>query len=124
MGRLVAVTEDPNGTALNTNYSYDAFGNLTQVNQGVQQRLFTYDAMSRLKTAKNPEQINSSGSMVATTYAYDDGSNLLTETNPNGTNVLFSYDGLNRVKTKTLSVGGSFINAYDTAANGKGRMTA
>src|SRR5438132_13358303 len=66
-----------------------------------QHRYFTYDNLSRLKTAKNPEQVNTSGQQVATTYDYDDASNLLTKTSPNGTSVGFTYDGLNREKTKT-----------------------
>ncbi len=124
LGRLVKVTEAPNGQAFITAYGYDSLGNLTLVVQGVQQRIFTYDAMSRLRSAKNPEQVNTSGLMVATIYDYDDSSNLITRINPNGGTVSFSYDGMNRVKTKTLSVGGSFNYAYDTAVNGRGRLAA
>ena len=80
--------------------------------------------MSRLRTAKNPEQVNTSGLMVATIYDYDDSSNLITRINPNGGTVSFSYDGMNRVKTKTLSVGGSFNYSYDTAVNGRGRLAS
>ena len=87
-------------------------------------RQFTYDSLSRLRTAKNPEQVNAASQMVATVYTYDDSSNLITRTNPNGTTVGFTYDGLNRVMTKTLSVGGAFTYTYDTATNGKGRLTS
>ena len=106
-----------------TSYTYDARGNLIQVSQGSQQRLFTYDTLSRLKTARNPEQVNSSSVMVATQYTYDDASNLTTRTNPNGTQVSFTYDGLNRVKTKTLTTG-MWTYSYDTVTNGKGRMVS
>src|SRR6185436_13038615 len=61
---------------------------------------------------------------VATSYVYDDASNLMMRTNPNGTTVGLTYDGMNRVKTKTLSVGGTFTYAYDTAPNGKGRLVS
>ena len=55
--------------------------------------------MSRLRTAKNPEQVNTGGVMVATVYDYDDSSNLITRINPNGGTVTLTYDGMNRVKT-------------------------
>jgi RHS repeat-associated protein len=137
LGRLIRVDEpDLNGNLDNaanppqplqpTNYSYDALGNLIQVNQGGQQRSFTYDSLSRLKTAKNPEQVNASV-QVATTYDYDDASNLMSKTGPNsGASVSFAYDGLNRVKTKTLSIGGVWDYTYDTAtiSNAKGRLVS
>ena len=137
LGRLVGVDEPDASGSLDdtatppqplqpTNYTYDALGNLVQVDQGTQHRYFTYDSLSRLKTAKNPEQVNSSGTQIATQYDYDDSSNLLTRTNPNGTTVTFTYDGLNRVKTKTLSTGGQWDYTYDTAtiSNAKGRLVS
>jgi RHS repeat-associated protein len=138
LGRLIGVDEpDSSGNLDNsasppqpvqpTSYGYDALGNLIQVNQGSQQRLFTYDSLSRLKTAKNPEQVNSSGQMVETTYGYDNASNLLSKSGPNsGSSVSFTYDGLNRVKTKTLSSGGIWDYTYDTAtiSNAKGRLVS
>ncbi len=38
-----------------TTYSYDTLNNLTTVNQGSQQRDFTYSSLSRLLSAANPE---------------------------------------------------------------------
>jgi RHS repeat-associated protein len=121
IGRLKQVDElnDTGSLYASTFYAYDSRGNLTQVDQGSQQRLFTYDSLSRLKTAKNPEQV-----MVATTYDYDDASNLMTKTAPNSTSVGFTYDGLNRVKTKTLSSGGVWVYSYDVGTNFKGRMVS
>jgi RHS repeat-associated protein len=124
LGRLVKVFEDPGSSNFETDYTYDALGNLLQVDQGSQQhRFFTYDSLSRLKTATNPEQLG-----VATTYDYDDASNLTTRTNPNGasSNVTFTYDGLNRVKSKTLSSGGTWDYTYDstTISNAKGRLVS
>src|SRR5437868_10949829 len=123
LGRLARVTEDPNGSALDISYSYDPLGNLTFVSQGVQQRQFIYDPLSRLTSAKNPEQVNQSGSMVATTYLYDDDSNLRTKTNPNGSSITFTYDGVNRLSTKSLSGGPVFTFTYD-APGFKGRLTS
>lgn len=119
LGRLKQVIEDPNSLNYATTYSYDVLGNLTLVQQGAQQRQFTYDSVSRLREAYNPEQ-----QMVATVYQYDDGSNLLSRANPNGTSVSFTYDGLNRAKTKTLSTGGLWNYSYDTGTNGKGRLAS
>lgn len=118
-GRLKQVDElFENGTLYSSSfYSYDVLNNLTLVQQGVQQRQFTYDTLSRLRESYNPEQ-----QMVATVYQYDDASNLTRRTNPSGTYVDFAYDGLNRTKTKTLSTGGVWNYNYDSGTNFKGRL--
>jgi RHS repeat-associated protein len=38
--------------------------------------------------------------------------------------VTFTYDGMNRVKTKLLSTGGLWNYAYDTGTNGKGKLVS
>src|SRR5262249_38647290 len=58
IGRLASIYEDPNGQNFLTSYFYDQLGNLTLVSQGSQTRTFTYDSLSRLRTAKNPEQVD------------------------------------------------------------------
>ena len=68
---------------MRTFYSYDALGNLLRVEQRGDTtdstkwriRTFTYDSLSRLLTATNPE----SGTI---TYSYDDDGNLLQKTSP------------------------------------------
>ena len=126
LGRLKQVDELLETGALyaSTTYSYDALGNLTFVNQGAQQRQFVYDSLSRLRQAYNPEQVNASGLKIATLYQYDDASNLMLKTNPNSTTLGFTYDGLNRVTTKTLSTGGVWSYAYDVGTNYKSRMVS
>jgi RHS repeat-associated protein len=92
-----------------TNYSYDALGNLTQVNQqgdGTQAarvRTFSYDSLSRLLTANNPE----SGRI---SYQYDANGNLLQKTSPapnqTGTatqTISYCYDALNRETGRAYS---------------------
>ena len=119
LGRVHTVTL-PDGSLTTTDYSNNtvttsdasalarneslcrAQHNVTFVNQGVQQRRFVYDSLSRLREAYNPEQVNSSGVKIATFYQYDDASNLITRTNPNGTAVGFEYDGLNRLRTNSI----------------------
>jgi RHS repeat-associated protein len=126
LGRLVKVFEDPAVSNFETDYSYDALGNLVQVDQGSQHRYFGYDSLSRLKQANNPE----SGIV---NYTYNDNGNLQTKTDARGVVTTFAYDGLNRVLTRTYSgpaPGGTtpaVTYLYDTlgaALNGKGRLTS
>lgn len=103
LGRLTQVDEpDANGTLnISTTYVYDARGNLKTVNQGtLLPRQFTYDALSRLKTAFTPE----SGTI---NYNYDTSSNLISRTDARTITTNFTYDELNRVRTKTYSGSGS-----------------
>lgn len=98
LGRLLTVFEPITGGALtqNTDYDYDARGNLQHVHQGVQTRTFTYDVLSRLRTASAPE----SG---ITTYTYDAASNLKTRTDGRGIITNYDYDSLNRIIKKTYN---------------------
>lgn len=134
LGRLVRVDEPDSAGNLGsvsapvqpTKYSYDVLGKLTRVEQDTQPaRRFVYDALSRLKQAANPENgtIN---------YAYDDNGNLLTRTDARTVVTTLSYDGLNRVISKTYSGPGpggttpTVTYSYDDAAvpNSKGLLTA
>lgn len=145
-GRLTKVFE-PNGTSrspsMETDYSYDALGNLLQVNQqgtGIgavaRVRTFNYDPLSRLITASNPE----TGTICYGTRngsncvnGYDANGNLLIKTDPRGVATNYFYDALNRVSYKwyTSGGGGSLYPGspyscylYDTATNGIGRLAA
>jgi YD repeat-containing protein len=101
IGRLIRVDEPDASNNLGsttapvqpTSYAYDVFGNLTTVTQGSQMRTFTYDSLSRLRTAVNPE----SGSI---SYQYDDNGNLLVKTDARGVSAHFEYDSLSRIKRR------------------------
>jgi RHS repeat-associated protein len=118
LGRLTSVWEAPNTSGYNfeTDYQYDALGNLIcAVQKGTdttaftncasasatwRPRSFTYNALSRLITATNPE----SGTI---SYAYDNNGNVLTKTAPKpnqtGTATVvttYTYDVLNRLTSK------------------------
>jgi RHS repeat-associated protein len=111
LGRLTTVLE-PNGAAqspsMETDYTYDALGNLWSVNQwggasgssGAIARAFTYDSLSRLISATNPE----TGTV---SYSYDANGNLLSKTSPlvnatSGTQTIgYCYDVLNRLVAKS-----------------------
>ena len=142
LGRLVSVME-PNPTSntlsLETDYGYDALGNLLGVNQkGVsgtdttRTRSFTYNALSRLITATNSETGQvcygawSGGSVGGGTCqgGYDANGNLLEKTDARGIATTYTYDALNRMLSKAYS-DGTLLNCfqYDTAGtNGIGRL--
>src|SRR5437016_5305550 len=131
------------GHAYTTLYNYDALGNLVQVAQqgGTsdqskwRMRRFTYDSLSRLLTANNPES-------CTITYFYDNNSNLTQKVMPSpnqaGTathTISFGYDALNRVTGKAYSwqnsqngqlpQGTSAVSyRYDEGTNGKGHLTS
>ena len=125
--------------SLQTEYSYDTLGNLTGVNQhgtsseSSRTRSFTYDTLSRLVTAINPESgticygqwsggVPGSGSCQG---GYDGNDNLTAKTDASGMVVNFSYDGLNRVSTKTSAQDNGSTNvtySYDAGTNGVGHL--
>lgn len=145
MGRLASVCEVSGFTVLGsgatpgacgldigangflTTYTYDALSNLTSVSQGgYLPRSFTYDSLSRLECADNPEVQNIScwqspsvpfdtGSYTPGTirYGYDANSNVTSKIAPmpNQTTVsaaktvtaTMTYDALNRLLTKSYA---------------------
>jgi RHS repeat-associated protein len=128
LGRLVDVWEpDSSGNLVNeTAYSYDALNNLLQVTQKGnaassqwRTRTFTYDSLSRLLTATNPET-----GLIQWTYNND--SNVLTKKDARNITITYHYDQLHRVATtgtthaKTYSNGDAAVDYYfdQTSYNG------
>lgn len=126
LGRLVKVAEDPAGSNLVTEYQYDALDNLTRVDQwggahgstGDRVRTFTYDSLSRLLCASNPENSSAACPTTATStytpgtvgYSYDANGNLKVKTSPapNQTStatvaITYCYDALNRMTAKAYT---------------------
>jgi RHS repeat-associated protein len=157
---IVATPLSP-GVALQTLYSYDALNNLLCVEQhgnvagtgcsasptsdatsSWRVRRFTYDSLSRLLSASNPESNtarDSSGNpiRVPTHYSYDANGNLLQQTSPapNQTSsatqtISYCYDALSRVTGKAYSAQACPLSTpvatytYDVAPNGKGKLTS
>jgi len=121
-----------------TLYTYDVLGNLLGVKQegGTTDqtqwrvRSFTYDSLSRLLTATNPE----SGTI---SYSYDANGNLLQKTSPapnqasTATQIIsFCYDALNRVTGKAYGSASCPLSSpvvtytYDAGTNGIGHLTS
>jgi RHS repeat-associated protein len=74
LGRLTYVWENPSGLNYETIYQYDGFGDLLNVTQNSSRpRVFTYNTLSQLVSATNPE----SGTV---SYTYDNDGNTLTKT--------------------------------------------
>jgi len=113
-----ACNQDISGTGFLTTYTYDGLSNLTSVSQGssLNHRTFTYDSLSRVITTTNPE----AGTTCFGTWSgstclenYDADSNVLSRTRPapnqsSSTTYVtasYTYDPLNRLRTKTYSDG-------------------
>jgi YD repeat-containing protein len=128
LGRTTAVYEDSSGLNYETDYKYDALGDLTSVVQwggpngspNARSRTFTYDSLSHLLSATNPE----TGKM---TYTYDLNGNVQTKTDARGVTTTYSYDALNRVLSKTYSDGVTPASCYQydssSVTNGIGRLS-
>ncbi len=140
---------DLNNNPFVTQYQYDGLGNLLRVDQkGTapsdstqwRTRTFTYDSLSRLLTATNPE----SGTIA---YSYDLDGNLLQKTSPapnqTGTatqTVSYCYDALHRLLAKGYSASPNApqqclatspwlpnpatVYAYDSGTNAIGHLTS
>ena len=112
-GRNIEVDEPNSAGTLSapTCYSYDLNNNLTGVLQsGSRQRTFTYDSLSRLTSAYNPESGNTcyapySGAacQYLTASGYDGNGNLVTKTDARGITTTYAYEALNRLTSKTYS---------------------
>ncbi len=127
-----------------THYEYNGNSNLTKVTQSdgavIQERLFKYDSLSRLTHERQIEAnatLNNDGIKVASgglwtgVYKYNSESQLIEGVDARGVKTLFSYDGLNRIKT-TSYIGETGYQTptityiYDEAETGfynNGRLT-
>lgn len=139
LGRLAAVLEAPNQSSYNylTSYGYDPLNDLVSVAQNgsssakARNRSFTYDSLSRLVCAGNPEvQIVTCPSSATGTfptgallYSYDTNGNLATKTAPSpnqpSTGIYtvatsYTYDALNRITGKSYN--DSYANNQATPA--------
>jgi RHS repeat-associated protein len=128
------------GSGFPTTYQYDALGDLLNVSQGgLNARTFSYDSLSRLLTASNPESGTicygtwSGGYGTTCTSGYDAAGRLTKRTmlkpNQTGTATLtttYQYDALGRLLSKTYSDGvtpGAYYYYDQVSAFGQGSLT-
>lgn len=142
LGRTTVVYEPDNNNILDweTDYVYDALGNLTSVTQKGgstistqwRTRTFSYDGLSRLTSSTTAEGGTETYSFTASGSAcVGDPAQPCSDTDARGIKTTFSYDALNRLTSKTYSDGTHAANYfYDqtsynglTITNGKGRRT-
>ncbi len=145
-GRLIEVDEpDPStgsltsGSYANTCYGYDLSNSLTSVAQGSQTRSFTYDLLSRLTAATNPESgtINYYYTTSGGSLCSGDLSEVCRRTDARSKTTTYAYDALNRLVSKSYSDSTPGVKyGYDAVApsgctpptltitNGKGRRTS
>jgi YD repeat-containing protein len=114
LGRIWQVTEGPGGLGYVTTYQHDTNDNLTGVSQGAQSRSFSYDSLSRLTQASNPEVSLPGGTVCPISYSYDGNGNMISKVAPlesqnascsSTVTTTNSYDALNRVTSKTYNDG-------------------
>jgi RHS repeat-associated protein len=112
-GTVQGLVSDPGN--VETSYTYNAHGLVTKVLQGPdrQQRLFKYDSLGRLLSARLPEKnatLDDYGNYVGTSngswtdvFTYDDRSNYTSHTDARGARTHFGFndDPLNRLQTIT-----------------------
>jgi RHS repeat-associated protein len=138
LGRVTQVFEDPNVLNYETDHGYDALNSLVSVTQNgsasasARVRTFTYDSLSRLLCASNPETSSAActaaalnGYITGTTgYNYDANGNVSKRTAPlhnqTGTATVatsYQYDALNRQVSKSYTDGTSSMQyGYDGSA--------
>ena len=138
LGRMTGVWEDPGSSPhLNyeTDYQYDVLGNLLRVDQkggdsnpaNWRTRTFTYDSLSRLLCAANPEIAivvcpnpdNGAYTPGTIRYSYDNNGNVQTKTaakpNQSGSATVvtsYAYDALNRLTQKSYDDGSTATVKY------------
>jgi YD repeat-containing protein len=129
LDRIVSRTVDQGGLNLETDYTYDANGNLATLKDpqnGDIDETYTYDGLNRLMRIQYAAAAGDRG-LVQEIFLYDNGANRVVHTDRNGVVFTTTYDGLQRVLSVTA--GGTTLTSYTyddlhnivstTDANGK-----
>ena len=135
VGSLLSVTE-PNETAANVAYTYDALNRAVTETSGGLTHTYTLDlAGNRLSTVyggtgrtitSTYDPLNRLSTMTetgrTTSYAYDLNGNIVQKTAPNGDTETYSYDSLNRATIESAQTGAAislfdYTYGYDLVGN-------
>jgi RHS repeat-associated protein len=103
----------PTGNALATHtYTYDAFGRVLTVNDGVsRETTFGYDNDGRVTS------VTFNDGSITVGYTYDGSGNLISRTDGSGTTT-YTYDLANRLLTRANTAGGKTLTyTYDPVGN-------
>ena len=122
--RLVKVGEHDDEATYTTEYVYDSGNNLSKITDALLNiRNFVYDGLGRRTEAEDLHE-SSDSTFGVWRYAYDASGNVASTTNPNGQNVVYSYDDVNRVLTEdyTGKSGTEVVYVYDTCDSGIGKL--
>lgn len=114
--RLIAV-DHPDETSIL--YSYDAVNNVVGAQDekhATPNTTYRYDPVNRLVQVIQT-LAGATGGTIATQYAYDLHSNLVSVTDPNGNVTTYSFDDFDRMKQQVSPVTGTTMYAYDSHGN-------
>ena len=120
-GNLISQTQGVGESVYEAEFTYDAAGNITEVDQAGQITKSEYDTAGRLKKTTDPMGYTE-------TYAYDLSGNLTSYKDKNGVYTYNTYNSMNRL-TKTVKGDSQITYTYDdmgnmlTATNETGTIT-
>ncbi len=121
LNRLMQVVDPFNGSTAPTKYAYDTQDNLVNVTdpKGLATS-YSYNGFNELISQTSPDT-------GTTSFTYDANANLLTKTDARNITATYNYDVLNRVTSiaypaTSAAAAETVTYAYDTCANGKGRL--
>ena len=119
LGRVIRVTEHGEFRDFETDYEYNAAGDLLRVIDAAGNlTVIDYDSLGRKVAMVDPDMGNWQ-------YSYDTAGNLISQTDAKGQITFFEYDELNRLKRKYYASGDPEVTyTYDSsgAENGIGRL--
>ncbi len=116
LGRVTRKVDALNNAWL---YEYDAVGNLLrEIDPRLHETTYSYDSRDRRTSKAQPVTLGLGAvGSVTTTFVYDAAGNLTETRQPNGNVEVQTYDGLNRLLSRTDNLGAVLSRTYDANGN-------